>query len=357
MPHTNFVVSGLTAYVEQSKDLLIKNIVFGKGTRSRISIQTGVKYKEHLHLFDVDPVFGDGSDCAFSAAGTATLSERLIECPALAVDMEICPKNLVGKYAEYLVSMNATEKELPFEQYLLDGVVDGINRKIETMIWLGDKDLTTDTTKKWIDGFDKICRASVYSATGVQSVSIASGSSAYAGLLAVYAALTENCLERGAEIYVSPAIFRAFMQDMVANNFYHYNPGNDNLSEFLLPGTDVKVVKTAGLAGSLHVIATYPKNLVYGCNMESDSESIDLWYSPDNRTFRLAVEWNSGVQIAFLDQVVLGQFAAAPSASAFLTANVAAIATKAAGLDNLAGIKTATEGLNATDKVFKTKEQ
>lgn len=312
MAYTNFVVSGLTAYIEQSKDVLIKNVVFGRGTRERISIQTGVKFKEHLHIFDVDPVFADGSDCGFTGAGTATISERLIEAPAIKVQMEICPQNLLGKYAEYLVRLNATEHELPFEQYLMDGIVDGINRKIEQMIWLGDKTATTDPVKKWIDGFITIAG----SATGVVPVSIASGSTAYEGVLAVYNALTENALERGAEIYVSPAIFRAFMQDMVAKNFFHYNPGNENLEYFLLPGTDVKVVKTLGLAGSLKILGTYPANLYYGCDMQNDNEDVDMWWSQDNRTFRLEVLWNSGVQIAFPDHVALGTFAAAPAPTA-----------------------------------------
>ena len=82
----------------------------------------------------------------------------------------------------------------------------------------------------------------------------------------------------------------------------------------MLPGTDVRVVKTAGLAGDLHILATYPANLFYGCDMQNDNEDIDMWWSQDNRTFRLEVLWNSGVQIAFLDQVVLGTFAAAPTA-------------------------------------------
>lgn len=308
MAYTNFVVSGLTAYIEQSKDVLIKNVVFGRGTRERISIQTGVKYKEHLHIFDVDPTFADGSDCGFDPAGTATLSERLIEAPSIKVQMEICPKNLIGKYAEYLVRINATENELPFEQYLMDGIIDGINRKIEQMIWLGDKTATTDPVKKWIDGFITIAG----SASGVTAVSIASGSTAYEGVLAVYNALTENTLERGAEIYVSPAIFRAFMQDMVAKNFFHYNPGNENLEYFLLPGTDVKVVKTAGLAGSLKILGTYPKNLYYGTDMQGDEEDIDARFDTRNRTWLIDVLWNSGVQIAFPSEVALGTFAAAP---------------------------------------------
>lgn len=336
MSYTNFTVSGLTAYIEQNKDLLIKNIIFGKGSRSRMSIQTGVKYKEHLHILDVDPVFGNGSDCGFSGAGTATLSERLIEVAALNVQMEICPKNLIGKYAEYLVRLNATEHELPFEQYLMDGIVDGINRKIETLIWLGDKtNQSSDPVKKWANGFIALADASINGSTGVVAANISSGKTAYEGILQVYNALTENCLERGAEIYVSPSIFRSFMQDMVANNFYHYNPGNENMDEFMIPGTDVKVVKVAGLAGSLKILGTYPKNLFYGTDGENDEENIEVWYSQDNRTYRLEALWSSGVQIAFLDQVVLGTFAATPAASTGANASLAAIAASQSAVETV----------------------
>lgn len=326
MSYTNFTVSGLTAYIEQSKDLLIKKLALGRGTRELISIQTGVKFKEHLHIFDVAPALASGLDCGFSGAGTATLTERLIECPALKVNMEICPENLIGKYAEYLVRLNANENELPFEQYLMDGVIDGINRQIETMIWLGDKtNQSSDPVKKWIDGFIAIAAASVTGSTGVVGESITSGKTAYEGLLQVYAKMTENTLERGGVIFVSPAIFRSFMQDMVALNFYHYDPANENGKTFLLPGTDVKVIRTEGLAGDLHVLGTYAANLYYGCDMENDNEDIKVWFSDDDQVYKLLAKWNSGVQIAFLDQCVLGTFAAAPAATLGIAGGVKAL--------------------------------
>lgn len=324
MSHTNFVVSGLTAYIEQSRDLLIKNILFGKGSRERMSIQTGVKYKEHLHIFAVDPVFADGTDCGFSGAGTATLSERLIQVAPIAVDMEICPKNLVGKYAEYLTRAAATENPLPFEAELMDGIIDGINRKIEKAIWLGDKTQSSDAVLKWIDGIVTLAAASVTASTGVISVTM-TGLNAYEGIMAVYNALPENVLERGAEIFVSPAIFRAYVQSLVNLNLYHYNPGQPKDEEFI-PGTDAKVIKTAGLAGSYAVVGTFGKNLVFGTDGENDAEAIDAWWSKDDRTWKLAVEFNMGVQIAFLDQVAYGAFSAAPSAATSIAAGVAAIA-------------------------------
>ena len=332
MSHTNFVVSGLTAYIEQSRDLLIKNILFGKGSRERMSIQTGVKFKEHLHIFDVDPVFADGSDCGFTGAGTATLTERLIQVAPIAVDMEICPKNLVGKYAEYLTRASATENPLPFEAELMDGIIDGINRKIEKAIWLGDKTQTSDAVLKWIDGIVTLAAASVTASTGVISVTM-TGLNAYTGVMAVYNALPENVLERGAEIFVSPAIFRAFVQSLVNMNLYHYDPAAPkDVAE--IPGTDAKVIKTAGLAGSYAVIGTFGKNLVFGTDGENDSEAIDAWWSKDDRTWKLAVEFNMGVQIAFLDQVAYGAFSSAPDAVASVAAGVSALSVLAGAYDS-----------------------
>lgn len=331
MSYTNFTVSGLTAYIEQNKDVLLKNIAIGKATRELISIQTGIKFKEHLHDLEVAPVFASGLDCGFSGAGTATLSERLIEVASLKVNMEICPENLIGKYAEYLVKTAATENQLPFEQYLMDGVIASIDEQIETMIWLGDKtNQSSDPTKKWLDGFIAVAAASVTASTGVIGENIASGKTAYEGILQVYNSIPEVVLKKGAMIFVSPGIFRAFMQDMVSLNYYHYNPGNELLEDFPIPGTNVKVHNTPGLAGSLKILATYPANLYYGTDLENDEEKIDLWFSKDDQTYKILAKWKSGVQIRYLDRTVLGTFAATPVATVGIAGGVNALTPLAA---------------------------
>jgi hypothetical protein len=121
--------------------------------------------------------------------------------------------------------------------------------------------------------------------------------------------MPEGILDMTPEIYVSPAVFRKFVQEMVAKNWYQITVGAPQ-DEFVLPGTDVKVVKTKGLAGTQNIVGTFPKNLFYGTDMEGDEEAIDLWYSKDDRVFKLEALWNSGVQIAYPDMVVLGTIAA-----------------------------------------------
>ena len=287
-------VSSLPAYVQDNHDLLVKNFaLIGNGTRSRISIQTGIKQNGYINLLNLTPTLQSGAGCNFTAAGDAVLSNRLLETAQIKVNLEFCEKTLLGKYAEYLVKVNAVDNPFPFEEYITNALTDELNKKIEKLIWQGDKTThSTDSDLKWIDGFIHILSAEGTQASGTFTT-------AYDAILGVYNALPEEVLEQGAEIYVSPAVFREFMQTMVSKNYFNYNPGNQEFGEFLLPGSDAKIVRTQGLSGTKVVVGTFAKNLVYGCDMENDEEKFDIWFSQDNRTWRVAVEWNSGVQIAF----------------------------------------------------------
>lgn len=293
----NFIVTSLPAYVQDNRDILIKNFALAGGeTRRRISVQTGIKKDEYINFLNLTPTFQSGVGCGFNAAGDAALTQRVIETARFKVNMEFCPDTLVGKYAEYQVSINASENaSLPFEAFIMEGLTNEIVKKIETTIWQGVKG--TD----FIDGFLTIAGAE----SDVVDV-VLGGTSAYEDILKVYNAMTENTLEQGGEIYVSPAKFRAFLQEMVAKNYYHYNPGNDEPGEFLLPGSNVKVVRTPGLAGKTNIVGTFPKNMYYGCDLENAAEDIKVWYSDDDDVIKVSAKWNMGVQFAFPGEVVLG---------------------------------------------------
>ena len=304
MPTTNPIVSSLPAYVQTNRDLILKNFgLVGTATRTRIGIQTGIKKSAYLNYLDVAPTLQDGSACGFSAAGDITLSQRAINVATIKVDLDICPKNLLGKYAEYLVRVNASAEDLPFEQYIVDGVTREINKKIEKLIWQGDTTQTSDTNIKWINGFLKQFTTETSSLAG--ELTLAAGTSAYNAIKAVYMALPEETIERGGVIFVAPALYREFLQAMVEKNYYHYSGPQDAApEEFIFPGTDVRVVKTPGLAGLQVLVGTFADNLVYGTDMENDEEDFDIWFSKDDRVFKLEASWNSGVAYHFPGQVV-----------------------------------------------------
>lgn len=301
---TNFLVTGLADYVATNRDLIVAS--FGlpnSGTRGRIGLQTGIKKDAYLNYFALTPVFQDGSSCGFNALDEIALGNKEINTAAIKVDGQICPETLLGKYAEYLVRIRATENELPFEQYIIDTLVAQINKGIETLIWQGD---TSGTDL--IDGFLTQLSADA----SAVAVTLTGVTAAYDAVKTVYFAMTEEALERGGVIFVDPAIFRALLNDLVVLNYYHYDMGNGNPEEILLPGTDVRVIKTQGLAGTKAIVGTFAENLVYGCDMENDNEAIDLWWSQDDRLFKYQVKWNSGVAYHFSEHIAVGAMDDAP---------------------------------------------
>ena len=308
MPSSNFVVSSLPSYVQDNKDLIIKNFALvGTASRQRFGLQTGIKTSAYLNYLELNPTLQDGKGCGFSASGTATLTQRTITTAIIKVNMDICPDSLLGKYAEYLVRIGAKSDELPFEQYIIDGITAELNKKIEKLIWQGDTTKTTDTDLKWINGILK----QLASDSDKVAVSIAAGTAIYNAIKAVYLAIPEETLERGAEIYISPANYRDFLQAMVEKNYFHYSGPQDAApEEFVFPGTDVKVVKTPGLAGVNNlIVASFPENFVYGCDAEGDLEEVKIWFSDDDDLFKLKVKWNSGIAYRFPNQVTLGTIA------------------------------------------------
>ena len=282
----NFIVTSLPAYVEENRDLLLKNFgLVGGSIRNRIGIQTGIKLKEHLNYLEVAPTLQDGLNCELEPQGDVTLTNREIETAWIEVLIAICPKKLVGKWAD------------PFEQYIIDGFIAEVNRKIEKLIFQGDKTLTTNPDLKWINGFVK-----VFQTDGTEVTIPAATTTILAKLQALYAGLDDYTLERGAEIYVSPANYRAFLQELVSANLFHYPSAESGTfpKEFFLPGTDVKVVLTPGLEGVNNVaLASFPDNLRYGCDMENDQEDVAVKYDPIKELFYVKALWNSGVQVAF----------------------------------------------------------
>ena len=301
---TNFLVSSLPAYVENNRDLIIKNFALvGTDTRKRIGLQTGVKLNAYLNYLALDPSFQDGSSCGFNPLDEIVLSQKQISTAPIKVDGEICPETLLGKWAEFKVRLAATENELPFEQYIIDTLIGQINKKIESMIWaasISGGDL--------IDGF----LAQFTADSDVVSATLTGISSAYDAVKAVYFSMTEEALEKGGAIFVDPAIFRALLNDLTVLNYFHYDMGNSFADEFLLPGTDVRVIKTPGLASTKAIVGTFAENLVYGTDAENDNERVDIWWSQDARVFRYQVKWNSGVAYHFSEHIAFGVMDDAP---------------------------------------------
>ena len=292
-------VSGLTAYVDEQRLPLIKKTIFAAPSVKHFNLQTGIKHSAALNILNTTVEFGDGGACGWDEAGSNEFSQRILEVGNFKVNMSFCDKAMMKYWMGYEVRVAAGQKSLPFEEDFVDSIVEGVKNKLEGIIWKGVK--ATDK----MDGVLTILSAA--SASTIQPT-LASGDTIYEKTLKAYKAIPASILDK-AVIFMGVDNFRDLVLELTAKNLFHYAPEVDDALQIVLPGTSTKVIAVSGLNGQKAIVACNPENIYYGVDMEGDEEKFDLWYSQDNQEFRLAINFNAGVQVAFPDEVVDARWA------------------------------------------------
>ena len=296
--------SSLTAYVGDNKEKLISKAVIGAKSASKFNLVTGVKGAQKLNLLDTTVVLQDGSACGWTEAGTSKLSQRTIEAKPIKVNQEFCDKQLLATSLNYEVKVAAGQKTLPFEEDFVNGVIDGVAAEVEKTIWQGD---TSKSTLNRFDGLIKILSG----ATVAGTYSIQSGDTVSTIVSKTYALIPSAAFEAGNVVmYMGSDMYRTWIQELIANGHLVISNAVEDVAmpdSLLIPGTNVRVEGVAGLDGTKKVYASYADNFIFGTDMQGDEEKVDLWYSLDNRSFRLALEFVAGVQVAFPELVAVAK--------------------------------------------------
>ena len=289
-------VTALPSYVEQRRlPLLAAAILKGK-TVEVINRQSGVKGKAALNIVNVDATFQDGAACGFNDGGDDEWSQRVIETALLKVEKEWCWKDLIGYWNEYEYRVISGEKTLAFEEFFMNEVAKKVAAQIEVIIWQG---LASPAITGLLGQFT--------AASGV--IAASTGTTDLENIQEVYQAIPEAVLDRAA-IFCDASVFRGAVANLVAANLYHYNP-EAPVDEFVLPGTNCRVIKVNGLNSATEqgktklIVGADPMNLVYGYDIEDSDKALDVWYSRDYDTIRLRLTTNLGAQIAFPTEVVI----------------------------------------------------
>lgn len=286
------VLTGLTQYIEERRLPLIKEAVLKSKSASLFTPQTDVKWKAALNLVSVAPVLQDGSACGWNAQGNAELSQRIITAPTIKVNQAFCHKDFLKYWTGYEVRIGVGEEKMPFEEYFTGLIVENVKAANEEMIWKGNSDLGVDGVLDLIDADNTV-------------VSATTAASAYDAIKNVYMAIPEKVLDK-AVIFVGADTFRSFIMEMVDKNLYHYSADGYPTEEFVFPGTNTKVIAVNGLNGTKRIVAARLENLFIGVDLMDDAEKFEMWYSKDFDEYRLAIQYNLGVQYAFGDEIVVG---------------------------------------------------
>ena len=293
-------VSGITGYVDANEKELIGKALIGGKTAGLLNLQTGVKKSAYLNLLDANPTLQAGG-CGWNAEGSNTVTRREIKTGLIKVNIPFCDKDLIGTSLQHDVKVAVGSKTLPFEEEFINQNLASIQKQLEAAIWQGDTD-SLEANLKQFDGFIKILGTGAVDAGSTLDV-VADAKKA---VEAVVQALPNEIMDRADKvIFAGYDVYRAYVAQLQAANMYHYTANLDGAMEIVIPGTDIKLIGVHGLTGQKKIYGSYLDNMYLGTDLEGDSEKFAFWYSEDNSEFRLKVEFNAGVQVAFPDYVAV----------------------------------------------------
>ena len=310
-----FDVSALAAYTEQNEALLVTDSVLGAKTASLIksagNVMVGVKSSETINIMDTDAIFQAGGSCGFTASGSTTFTQRTVTVGKIKVNESLCPKDLEAKYLQKALPTGSMYDSIPFEQEFADKKAKTIAAQLETSLWQGDTTSGNVNLNKF-DGLVKLigAAAGVVAANVSTYISGAPLSTITAGNVisifdGVYQAIPAQVVAADdMTIFCGQDVFRTYTVALKNANQFHYSIDVKADSEFILPGTPIKVIALQGLNGTNKVYAMRLSNLFLGTDLLNEEEKFEIFYAKEADQVRFVSEFKMGVNVAFPDEIV-----------------------------------------------------
>jgi hypothetical protein len=310
-----FSVSTLANYTKENEALLVTSSVLGAKTASLIksagNVMVGVKSAETINIMDTDAFFQAGGTCGWNASGTTSFTQRTVTVGKVKVQEALCPKTLEAKYLQKALPTGSMYDSIPFEQEYTDKKAKTIASQLETAIWQGDTASANGNLNKF-DGLIKLIGA----ASGVVDANVSgfvsggpvasiTASNVIALLDGVYKAIPAKVVAADdMTIFVGQDTFRTYTIALKNANMFNYAFDGKADSEFVLPGTSIKVVAVQGLNGTGDIFALRLSNLFLGTDLLNEEEKFEIFFAKEADEVRFACEFKMGVNIAFPDEIV-----------------------------------------------------
>lgn len=309
-----FDVSALANYTKENEALLVTSSVLGAKTASLIksagNVMVGVKSSEKINIMETDAIFQAGGTCGFNASGSTTFTQRTVTPGKIKVNEALCPKDLEAKYLQKALPTGSMYDSIPFEQEFADKKAKTIAAQLETALWQGDTSSVNVNLNKF-DGLVKLigaasgvvaANASTFiSGAPLSSITAANVISIFDG---VYRAIPAKVVAADdMTIFCGQDLFRTYTIALKNSGSFNYQIDVKADSEFVLPGTTIKVVAVAGLNGTNKVYAMRLSNLFLGTDLLNEEEKFELFYAKEADQIRFVSEFKMGVNVAFPDEI------------------------------------------------------
>lgn len=312
-----FSVGTLANYTKENVQPLLTSAVLGSKTAQLLKdagqIVVGIKSSEKLPIMDTDAFFQSGDACGFNASGTTSFTQRTLTVGKLKVNESLCIRDLEAKFLQQALPAGSNYDSMVFAEAYTARKAEKIASQLEIATWQGDTTSGNGNLNKF-DGFIKHITAaggSVVDANTSTYIANAPATSITETNVidvfdAVYKALPAAIVAKDdTVIFCGMDVFRTYTIKLKNSNLFHYQINEKADAQFVLPGTQIRVIAVQGLNGTNKIVAGRLSNFFIGSDlMDEQYEKFKMWYDESDDLVKTAVHWKYGTQIAFPDEIV-----------------------------------------------------
>ena len=273
-----------------------------------ITVMPNVKYKSVLQVASYNDIVKDAT-CDFSADGTLTLTEKIIQPEEFQVNVQLCKKDLHATWQAAEMGFSAFDS-LPasFEDYVIGYTGAKVASQIESNIWAGQTGNAGE-----FDGFYYLATAGGSGCVAVTGTTV-TAANVIDELGKVCDAIPTGVYGRDdVHIYVAPNVARAYIralggfgsQGLGANGVD--NKGTTWFNNGALFFDGIPVVVGQGLPAH-SMMAAQKSNLFFGTGLLNDTNEVKVLDMADldgSQNVRVIMRFTAAVQMGINSDVVI----------------------------------------------------
>ena len=314
-----FSLGTMTAYIEENKaDLISKAILGAKTLGLGVDIRTGIKSSAKIPVLESTVPF-QAAACSFTSSGTTTINQIEIATVGIQFAEQFCLNDLNVYFTQKYLPAGANVDSMSIAQAIIDRKIAQVARNVENMIWAGKTTYGNSTVLKqmngWLATIDTAGTAVAATPSTLNSTNVLTiFDDVYAKVPAAALVAEPIVAFCGLDTFRTLAAKITSTYGIYGSQYTTDNVWNN--WELMYPGTNMKVIGVPGLSdaavdtGSVpsavrnRIIATYASNLVYGTDLQSDTDTIESWFSQDDRVYKVFGTFRAGCAVKFIDHVV-----------------------------------------------------
>ena len=278
-----------------------------------VTIMPNVKYKQVIQKVQLDSIVSNAS-CDFTTAGTASLTERIIEPKELQVNLSLCKAEFLDSWEALQLGYSAFDT-IPanFNDYLISYVGGFVAQATEQSIWAG-----TAATNGQFGGFQNAFSSSIAAGGSTAVLAAGSGSGIISGSVTSANVLSKldtvvNTIPNavyGKEdllIYVSTNVGKAYQQALAGGSVGANGWNNQlNVGEKPFNFNGIEIVLCPGLSDN-KIVAAQKSNLFFGTGLLSDYNEVKVLDMADldgSQNYRIIMRYTAATQFGIGQDIV-----------------------------------------------------